>query len=172
MGNNGFGENFEGRHKFANSKLEVRTPLSKLIWGTMNIKAHMHICMHMHVHVHVLVCEKIHPWIHKMQFGFRRRRSIADDIAIVRRIAQIARKKHIKYVYPFADMCAHIHALHVYHFSISFYSLIVPMPQKLARAAKGWPTRRMTSRCRCTGAHAHMYAHACTCTFASTCLSF
>ena len=58
MGNNGFGENFEGRHTFANSKQEVRTPLSKLIWGTMNIKAHMHICMHMHVHVHVLVCEK------------------------------------------------------------------------------------------------------------------
>ena len=84
MGNNGFGENFEGGHTFANSKQEVRTPLSKLIWGTMNTK--------------VLI------------------------------------------------------------------SLIVPMPQKLARAAKGWPTRRMTSRCRCAGAHAHMYAHACTCT--------
>ena len=108
MGNNGFGDNFEGRHTFANSKQEVRTPLSKLIWGTMNIKAHMHICMHMHVHVHVLVCEKIHPWIHKMQFGFRRRRSIADDIAIVRRIAQIARKNT-------SSMCIHLQiCVHIY----------------------------------------------------------
>ena len=61
MGNNVFGDNFEGGHTFANSKQEVRTPLSKLIWGTMNTK--------------VLI------------------------------------------------------------------SLIVPMPQKLARAAKGWPTQ-------------------------------
>ena len=38
MGNNGFGDNFEGGHTFANSKQEVRTPLSKLIWGTMNTK--------------------------------------------------------------------------------------------------------------------------------------
>ena len=30
------------------------------------------------------------PFIHKMQFGFRRKRSTADAVAIVRRIAQIA----------------------------------------------------------------------------------